>query len=138
MTDRAKEELGKKIRLAQGKLNKEEIVRLCKKAIKRDGHIEVYHVFSRANREELGKAISLMQASGVYMLDKLPTEEWILKKSPPKDSFRHDLKIVAIAAGFSLLSGYILWRLDSQSKRQEIQQLKDDVKVLIEKTSHLK
>jgi hypothetical protein len=49
-------------------------------------------------------------------------KEWV--KNHVKVS---DLIIAFIAAGLSLLTGYILWRIDSRVKRQELKEIQEQV-----------
>ncbi len=135
MTSDEKLQQQHRFRKAQGKLTNSEITKMCKQIIRKEGHVSIYEKFNRVNKEELGKVISKLEGTGNYMLDKLPTGSWVLKKSPPKNSLRHDIKMAVVTSLLTLLVGYILWRVDNRSKSQEIQKLKDDMKVLIERTN---
>ena len=129
-----KQDLNDDIRKAQGKYTADEIVSICKKSIKKNGQVKIFEEFyNPLIKDNVELAISILSGNDKYMLDKLPSGSWIMRKNPHHKTMWHELKVACITGLVTLIAGIILWLIDNRSKNQEMRFIKNRLEK-IEKT----
>jgi hypothetical protein len=118
---------------------KDSLIAQIKMLVKEKGHANLDKDFPNITDEKKEYVITQMQSGAKYMLDIMPlSKNWVIKKNPNYiNQWTHDIKLALITASLALIVGYILWRIDNQSKTQQIQQLKEKVEKVSQKLDSL-
>jgi len=118
-------ELQQQIRRQQGRFTPNEIAEKCIELLKTKPYLILDDEFPKADKNNIEKAVYDVTKSPKYTLDTTPyNKRWLIKRNPGyRNELWHDAKVTLLAAGLALLTGYILWLIDSQSKNRETERV---------------
>jgi hypothetical protein len=127
------------IRIAQGKYNSAEIIEIALKELSEKGFIILRRRFPDAETTQLDLSIHSIIKDNKYIVDRSPfSKEWTIEKNPNYiNQFWHEVKIAIIGAVLTLVIGIVLWQLDKRSTTQDIQLLKDELKLVNQRLDSL-
>jgi hypothetical protein len=132
-------------RIAEGKYNADEIIKIALKELSEKGFIILRQTFPQAHTLQLELAIPSITKDNKYILEDTPySRQCIILNNPsykePKWQERHyildKLIWVVVPAILGLTSG-LLWQLDKRSTTQDIQLLKDELKLVNQRLDSL-
>ena len=122
----------------------DKFLKYLKPKVKADGSVGLANAIQEFWKIEPKQAIKeqvtgRLHATGKYIVERgAETTSFLIRANPLyKNQLLHDIKVALITAALTLLTGYILWLIDNQSKHQEMRQIQQQLKSVSDKVDSL-